>query len=153
MSSRLRLAAGLGLALLLAACGTTRPAPIASGPAAVGQRIFNDGLGPDGQSIPRSGGIGMMGGGAGCSSCHGADGHGGQSMMVSTPNITYTNLTDPAGMIETDGSHGMVYTDALIRRAVTEGIGADGDTLSTSMPRWQLSEVEWQDLLAYLKTL
>lgn len=74
-------------------------------------------------------------------------------MMVSTPNITYTNLTDPAGMIETDGSHGMVYTDALIRRAVTEGIGADGDTLSTSMPRWQLSEVEWQDLLAYLKTL
>lgn len=74
-------------------------------------------------------------------------------MMLTTPDITYRNLTDPAGMIETDGSHGMVYTDALILRAVTQGIGADGDPLSDAMPRWQLTDTEWRDLLAYLKAL
>jgi mono/diheme cytochrome c family protein len=141
--------------LLLAACGLSGPAPIASGPAAAGQRIFNAGVGPDGQPIPRSGGFSMpmMGGEATCASCHGADGHGERTMMLTTPDITYRNLTDPAGMIETDGSHGMVYTDALIRRAVVQGIGADGGTLSSAMPRWQLTDAAWQDLLAYLKTL
>lgn len=140
------------LVSVLAACSPLALPPAASGPAGVGQRIFDDGVGLNGQPIARSGGFGMMGG-AGCASCHGADGHGEQTMMFSTPNITYSNLTNPVGMIETDGSHGMVYTDALIRRAVTQGVGADGGTLSSGMPRWQLSDTEWQDLLAYLKTL
>ncbi len=74
-------------------------------------------------------------------------------MMLTAPDITYRNLTDPAGMIETDGSHGPVYTDALIRRAVTEGVGADGEALSSAMPHWQLTDGEWHDLLAYLKAL
>jgi cytochrome c oxidase subunit 2 len=155
MTTRSGSVLALLLGVLLAACGPVAPAPIASGPASVGQRIFEQGVGPDGQPIPRSGGVGMpmMGGGAGCASCHGSDGRGEHTMMLTTPDITYRNLTDPAGMIETDGSHGMVYTDALIRRAVTQGIGADGDALSSAMPRWQLNDTEWQDLLAYLKTV
>jgi len=36
---------------------------------------------------------------------------------------------------------------------VIEGIAADGETLDTTMPRWQLTDTEWQDLLAYLKQL
>lgn len=144
----------VALAVVLAGCATG-PAPIASGPAAVGQRIFETGIGPDGQPVQRSSGarMQMMGSGPGCASCHGANGHGELSMMFDAPNITYANLTNPAGMLETDGTRGMVYTDALILRAVTQGIGADGDTLSSNMPRWQLSDAEWQDLLAYLKTL
>lgn len=142
------------LVVFLGACGPVGPASIASGPAAAGPRIFNEGVGPDGQPVPRSGGVSMpMMGGSGCAACHGTNGRGERTMMLTTPDITYANLTDPAGMIETDGSHGMVYTDALIRRAITQGIGADGDALSTAMPRWQLSDAAWQDLLAYLKTL
>lgn len=56
-------------------------------------------------------------------------------------------------MIEPDGEQGMQYTDALIRRAVTRGIDADGQELSPIMPRWQLTDAEWNELLAYLKTL
>ncbi len=74
-------------------------------------------------------------------------------MMFTAPNITYRNLTDPQGMIEPDGSHGSTYTDAQIKRAVEQGIGADGDPLDTTMPRWQMSDQEFSALLAYLKTL
>ena len=41
----------------------------------------------------------------------------------------------------------------LGQHAVVDGIDPDGDTLSTWMPRWQLAGANWDDLLAYLKTL
>jgi mono/diheme cytochrome c family protein len=151
-SARALILAGGILAVLLGSCSAGAALPAATGPAGVGQRIYDAGIGPDGTPIARSGGLGMMTG-AGCASCHGRNGHGGATMMFNAPNITYANLTNPAGMVEVDGTHGMVYTDALIRRAVVDGIGADGDTLDSTMPRWQLSDAEWQDLLAYLKTL
>ncbi len=92
----------------------------------------------------------MMGG---CASCHGSNGHGLKMMMFTSPNITYANLTDPAGMVEPDGTRGSTYTDDLIHRAVTQGIDADGQALSAVMPHWQLADQDWSDLLLYLKTL
>jgi hypothetical protein len=74
-------------------------------------------------------------------------------MMFTTPNITYSNLTDPAGMLDPDGSRGSTYTDDLIRRAVVQGTDADGAALSTTMPHWQLGDQDWNDLLLFLKTL
>ncbi len=144
------------LVLVLAACAPaiTVPSVPAGTPGAVaaGERIFDSGIGTDGAAIPRTGGVGMMTG-AGCAACHGAGGRGTTTMMFRAPDITYANLTDPAGMVEVDGGRGPVYTEAEIRRAVVQGIGADGDTLDTTMPRWQLSDADWRDLLAYLKTL
>ncbi|MDQ6949396.1 MAG: cytochrome c [Actinomycetota bacterium] len=122
---------------------------------ALGQRIFETGTGADGRPITRAGGpptMGMMSQG-GCASCHGGDGHGHTTAEVQAPDITYSNLTDPAGMRELDGRRGHVYTDALIRRAVIQGIGADGDQLSAQMPHWQLSDAQWDALVAYLKAL
>jgi Cytochrome c len=140
---------------LLAGCaaggGPSRPVP--SSPLAAGARVFQDGIGLDGSRIARIGGVAMPMAGDGCAACHGTDGRGHATMMVAAPDITYGNLTDPAGMLETDGTRGPVYTDALIRRAVIAGVGADGDELDRTMPRWQLSEQAWTDLLAYLKTL
>lgn len=117
-----------------------------------GKRIYDYGVGPSGQIIPRSGGPAMMAA-SGCANCHGENGHGASTMMFSAPDITYGNLTDPAGMHEMDGTRGPTYDDEEIRRAVVDGVGADGDELSWSMPRWQLGDQEWADLLAYLKTL
>ncbi len=45
------------------------------------------------------------------------------------------------------------YTDDLIKRAVTQGIKADGKPLDPVMPRWKLSDEDFRDLLAYLKQL
>jgi hypothetical protein len=121
-------------------------------PLALGQRIFDTGVGANGQPLPRTGSSGMMMT-SGCASCHGYDGLGRAMMMFTTPNITYSNLADPAGMLDPDGSRGPTYTDDLIHRAVTQGIDADGSTLSTIMPRWQMSDQDWADLLLFLKSL
>jgi hypothetical protein len=132
---------------------TTTTAPPATGDSLVlGQRIFMSGIGVNGQPLARTGGLGMMMV-SGCASCHGVDGHGLRTMMLTTPNITYVNLTNPAGMLDPDGSRGPTYTDDLIRRAVTQGIDAAGDPLSTAMPHWQLRDDDWADLLLFLKTL
>jgi hypothetical protein len=73
--------------------------------------------------------------------------------MFTSPDVTYANLTDPAGMLDPDGSRGTTYTDDLIRRAVTQGLDADGAALSPAMPRWQLTDADWADLLLYLESL
>lgn len=116
-----------------------------------GERIFRYGLDSAGDPIPRSGGMMMMS--SGCAGCHGRDGRGRTTRMYAAPDITYGNLTDPQGMLDPDGTRGPVFTDAAIRTAVTEGLDPEGDHLSWPMPRWNLSDAQWGDLLAYLKTL
>lgn len=115
-----------------------------------GAWIFNTGTDSNGQLIPYSDGMMMR---AACANCHGADGHGLRTTMFSSPDITYHNLTNAEGMIEPDGEHGMMYTDELIRRAVTRGLDAEGKELDPLMPRWQLTEANWSDLLSYMKKL
>jgi cytochrome c1 len=101
------------------------------------------------------GGSGIGGGmmAAGCAYCHGLDGRGRVTQTFTAPDITYANLTDPAGMLQPDGSRGPTYTDAALRRAVTQGIDPEGGKLAQPMPQWRLTDQEWTDLLAYLKTL
>jgi hypothetical protein len=160
----------LGVAALAAVAmiliGTHRQASSSAtgtSPVAVGEAVFQSGVGPDGASIPRtaSQGGGMMGGGmmgggmmnAGCASCHGTDGHGRSTQQFTSPNITYSNLTDPKGMLMPDGTRGPTYTDATIRTAVTTGVDPTGAHLEAPMPQWQITGQEWNGLLAYLKTL
>jgi len=123
-----------------------------------GQVIYRAGT-FNGQPISRTGGPagGMMGGGmmgaASCTSCHGMNGQGKTNATFTAPNTTYSNLTDPKGMLAPDGSRGPTYTDATLRRAVSTGIDPTGDHLAAPMPQWQLTSQEWADLFAYLKTL
>jgi cytochrome c oxidase subunit II len=158
-------------ALALAACGgssTTAPtSQSATTSLAAGETIFQRGV-FDGQPIPRTGssgggmmdGGGMSGGGAGggmmragCATCHGADGHGRSTPTFTSPHITYSNLTDPQGMLQPDGTRGPTYTDTTLRTAVTQGLDPEGSRLESPMPQWQLTGPEWADLLAYLNTL
>ena len=128
-----------------------------------GEVIFQSGTDANGDLIPRTasgggmmGGGGVMGGGmmgAGCATCHGADGHGRATQTFTAPNVTYGNLTDPQGMLMPDGTRGPTYTDAGIKTAVTQGLDPEGSRLDAPMPQWQLTDPEWTDLLAYLKTL
>ncbi len=45
------------------------------------------------------------------------------------------------------------YTDALIQRAITQGLDPAGEPLDWTMPRWQMADQGLNDLLAYPKTL
>ncbi len=122
--------------------GTVPVMPMMGGgaPSAVssnGERIFKTGTNARGEAIPNS----MMAGMGGCVMCHGADGPGGQMMGRAEPCNTFKCLS-AAG-----------YSDELIKRAITQGIGADGRNLDLMMPRWQMSDAELNDVLAYLKPL
>ncbi len=132
-------------------------------PVSRGEAIFQSGTDANGDLIPRSssgGGMmdggGMMGNGmmgGGCASCHGSDGRGRITAGFTAPDITYGNLTDPQGMLEPDGGRGHTFTDAGIKTAVIQGLDPGGSRLEAPMPQWQLTDPEWTDLLAYLKTL
>jgi Cytochrome c len=64
------------------------------------------------------GGSGMGGGmmAAGCANCHGLDGRGRVTQTFTAPDITYANLTDPAGMMQPDGSRSSAYADTAFSR-------------------------------------
>jgi len=45
------------------------------------------------------------------------------------------------------------YTDGLIDQAVTQGINPARKSLDWTMLRWEMTEEDLNDLIAYLKTL
>lgn len=137
-----------------------RPAAVAPGPlqgyASNGETIYFTGANDRGQRIPFTGGpmwLSMHGGG--CASCHGPDGQGGAPVMMGTeipPDIRYKTLTSEEMEHEGEETH-PPYTDETIKRAITEGIEPDGEPMDLTMPRWQMSERDLDDLLEFLKTL
>lgn len=46
-----------------------------------------------------------------------------------------------------------ILHNELIKRAITEGLNPAGEPLDRTMPRWQMSEEDLDDLLEFLKTL
>jgi len=119
-----------------------------------GEQIYYTGVNAKTGPIPRVGGpMWVQMGGTGCVACHGIQGRGGVPVMMGTAipaDIRYEAL------IKGEYEHGKKetpYTDSLIKRAITEGLDPDGHALDWTMPRWQVSDADFADLLAYLKTL
>ncbi|NIO70795.1 MAG: c-type cytochrome [Anaerolineae bacterium] len=141
---------------------TTRPAAVVpelpQGYASNGETIYFTGVNDRGQRIPFTGGpmwLSMHGGG--CASCHGPDGRGGAPVMMGTEiplDIRYHHLIEEEHEEEhEEGEVHPPYTDETIKRAITEGVEPDGEPMDLTMPRWQMSERDLDDLLEFLKTL
>lgn len=119
-----------------------------------GESIYFTGVNREGERIAFTGGprwLYMHGGG--CADCHGPDGRGGRVVMMSAieaPNIQYGHLIEEE---HGEGEEHPPYSEALIKRAITEGLDPAGHPLDLVMPRWQLSDQDLDDLIAYLKTL
>lgn len=124
-----------------------------------GERIYFTGTSLTGPPISSTmPGMHRMGRGSiACASCHGSDGRGGQvTMMMTTteaPDIRYTVLTKG----EHDEAHGegphQPYSDETIKRAITQGVDPAGNPLSWVMPRWDMTDEQFNDLLDFIKTL
>ena len=139
-----------------------RPVPVApelpQGYASNGETIYFTGFNDQGERIPFSGGpmwLSMHGGG--CASCHGPDGRGGAPVMMGTeipPDIRYHHLIEEEHEEEHEEEEAHPpYTDETIKRAITEGVEPDGEPMDLTMPRWQMSERDLDDLLEFMKTL
>jgi mono/diheme cytochrome c family protein len=71
-------------------------------------------------------------------------------------DIRYATLTAAEAHEKSEKQDAMEhppFTDATIQRAVTQGVDAANKPVEWTMPRWQLADEDWTDLLAYLKTL
>jgi mono/diheme cytochrome c family protein len=82
----------------------------------------------------------------GCVQCHGPDGKGELPVALGQappPSIQWAALA----------AKQPPYAEAEVRRAITEGVGANGEALAKDMPRYQLSPQDLDDLIAFLKTL
>lgn len=130
-----------------------------------GEQIYFTATSQLGTSITSDISMGMMGGGTTtCASCHGPDGRGGRGRVMmrafEAPDIRYQTLTSEEhgeeGEEEADKEHPMEhepFTDETIKRAITDGVEPDGESLEWPMPRWSMSDGDLGDLLEFLKTL
>ena len=157
----MQFAALAALALGLSGCdgggmmmgGVSTPASFQSN----GERIYFTATSESGDPIRGTGGsmhMEMMGGG--CATCHGADREGSRlfpTFWVKAPALTREALFEghDDGDGEAHGDHAGYDAESL-RRAVFEGIDPAGEPLDSRMPRWSMSERDWQDLLAYLRS-
>jgi cytochrome c oxidase subunit II len=121
-----------------------------------GEQIYYTGISRTNGPLRRTGGPRwVQHDGVGCVACHGVHGRGGVPVMMGTAlpeDIRYATLT--AAVAHEKGEMGHPpFTDATIQRAVTQGVDPANKPVDWTMPRWQLADEDWTDLLAYLKTL
>ena len=92
-----------------------------------------------------------------CGRCHRRSGLGsteGQEVVPAvTGDILYQPLRLPTSKPPLAPELRPAYTDASLKRAIRDGISADGTTFSPLMPRYPLSDEQLDLLSAYLKSL
>lgn len=130
--------------------------------AALGKRIYLQGLLPSGKSISArlKGGTRVRDARFACVQCHRRSALGGSEGGRRIPAITAQALFSPrvnerhlrARSEQAPAVLRSAYDDAGVGRAITQGIDADGHTLDDLMPRFELSEQNLAHLVAYLRT-
>jgi hypothetical protein len=152
------LAAGLTLAALSAPART--PGTEAAGDA--GEAIFRRGVTGSGAPLEarRDGAETAVGAAAACINCHQRSALGGREGRIVVPPITGRYLFhSPSGedrdLPYVEGMRGErePYTDALLARAIRDGVDSQGRPLSDLMPSYPLGEADMAALIGYLKAL
>ena len=115
-----------------------------------GERIYFTSTSERGEEITYSGGPAsrnwmMMGGQLACVSCHGPDGRGGKHNMGMMQVMDSKDIRWSVLQPEFDAEK--------FRLAVVKGQDPDGTDLKPDMPRWNISNDDLADLIAFLKTL
>lgn len=132
----------LPLCLLLAGCGVQQSA-------SHGEQIYRFGEGREGRLAYREGPRWMIYGRFGCAACHGEDGRG----RVVRAGSTTAAASGTAPPIHAAALARRGYDEALLRRAIVEGVGAEGRAMSYYMPRWELDAADLEALREYLGQL
>lgn len=81
-----------------------------------------------------------------CANCHGLTGTGGGEGYLRAPDLRWSQWSSPDPR-QHDAAR------IRLRRALQQGIGADGRVLGTAMPRFDLDEAGFDALAGHLQTL
>jgi len=88
-----------------------------------------------------------------CANCHGRNGQGKPEGGTVPSDIRWTSLAKPYELTLSSGRKRGPYTEHLVKRAITLGFDSSNNALSAAMPRFQMSQSDLVDLLAYMKIL
>jgi ABC-type branched-subunit amino acid transport system substrate-binding protein len=88
-----------------------------------------------------------------CSSCHGSDGLGRPEGGVIPLDIRWSELVKSYGHVHHDGRRHPAFDDESAALSVVAGVDPANNTLDRSMPIYQMSEQDIDDLVAYMKVL
>ncbi|MEW6213145.1 MAG: ABC transporter substrate-binding protein [Acidobacteriota bacterium] len=121
-----------------------------------GQQIYRRGISPSGKEIKAIIGDSsdpLPASAFACANCHARDGAGKPEGGVIPSNLTWDALTRPYVVTAQGGRKRLPYTERLLKRAITLGVDSSGNRLHPAMPRYQMSQEDAADLIAYLKKL
>jgi ABC-type branched-subunit amino acid transport system substrate-binding protein len=121
-----------------------------------GKQIYFEGTSPSGGEITAIVGdeAALLPGSAmPCSSCHGSDGLGRPEGGVTPLDIRWTELIKTYGHVHHDGRRHPAFDDAGVARSVIAGVDQANNVLDRSMPVYQMSQQDIDDLVAYMKVL
>ena len=88
-----------------------------------------------------------------CAGCHGPDGRGRPEGGVDPVPVTWEHLTKAYGHRHGGRREHPAFTDATLKRAITQGIDPAGNRLDPAMPRFEMATDDLEALIAYMKHL
>jgi ABC-type branched-subunit amino acid transport system substrate-binding protein len=142
--------------LTLLACCHVAGATAADDSLARGRRLFETGIGANGQPVDAvfaDSATAIAGTLLSCAGCHGRDGRGRSVKGIDPPDITWQNLTKPYALQARAGRSRLPYTEALVLRAIVTGRDSSNQLLGPAMPRFRLTPGDGADLVAYMRAL
>ncbi len=125
----------------------------------LGERMYREGLLPSGERMTAvvEGDVELSGAQVICGTCHRRSGLGSSEGQEVVPAVAgallYSPLRLPTSRPPLAPELRPAYTDATLKRAIREGIGAAGKPLSPFMPRYSLTDEQLELLIGYLKAL
>ncbi len=125
----------------------------------LGRRMYMEGILPSGEVITATmmGDIPVTGEQLICGTCHRRSGLGSSEGQEVVPAITgemlYKALRLPTSKPPLAPELRPAYTDASLKAAIRDGVGASGEALGAFMPRYHMQDEELAILLDYLKSL
>jgi ABC-type branched-subunit amino acid transport system substrate-binding protein len=121
-----------------------------------GKQIYFEGTSPGGGEITAIVGdeAALLPGSAmPCSSCHGSDGLGRPEGGVIPLDIRWSELVKTYGHVHHDGRRHPAFDDDGVARSIIAGVDQANNVLDRSMPVYQMSQQDIDDLVAYMKVL
>ncbi len=121
-----------------------------------GKQIYFEGTSPRGTDITAVVGdeAALLPGSAMvCSSCHGSDGLGRPEGGVIPLDIRWSEMVKSYGHVHHDGRRHPAFDDDSAALSIVAGVDSANNTLDRSMPIYQMSQQDIDDLVAYMKVL
>jgi ABC-type branched-subunit amino acid transport system substrate-binding protein len=88
-----------------------------------------------------------------CASCHGSDGLGRPEGGLLPLDIRWSELIKTYGHVHEDGRRHPAFDEASFARSMVGGVDPANNQMDRSMPLYQMSTEDMEDLIAYMKVL